>query len=139
MEFAQGKIVMALEGGYNLDSTAKSSLACVQVLLEDKPIQGSCEAMPFMSTWRVIQAVCMALYHPYSAYVTCRQRSYVSSGFRYARGCVLIGLHLQMNYHQILLIRKLLLQLCTFLFHLATFSSQSLNLISQHLLLYVHS
>ncbi|KAJ4872002.1 Histone deacetylase 5 [Raphanus sativus] len=57
MEFAQGKIVMALEGGYNLDSTAKSSLACVQVLLEDKPIQGSCEAMPFMSTWRVIQAV----------------------------------------------------------------------------------
>ncbi|KAL0856375.1 hypothetical protein Bca101_061528 [Brassica carinata] len=57
MEFAQGKIVLALEGGYNLDSIAKSSLACVQVLLEDKPIQGSCEAMPFMSTWRVIQAV----------------------------------------------------------------------------------
>ncbi|KAJ0248769.1 Histone deacetylase 5 [Hirschfeldia incana] len=58
MEFAQGKIVLALEGGYNLDSIAKSSLACVQVLLEDKPIQGgSSEAYPFESTWRVIQAV----------------------------------------------------------------------------------
>ncbi|CAF1716427.1 histone deacetylase 5 isoform X1 [Brassica napus] len=57
MEFAQGKIVMALEGGYNLDSIAKSSLACVQVLLEDNPIQGSSEEIPFMSTWRVIQAV----------------------------------------------------------------------------------
>ncbi|ESQ31827.1 hypothetical protein EUTSA_v10003787mg [Eutrema salsugineum] len=57
MEFAQGKIVMALEGGYNLDSIAKSSLACVQVLLEDKPIQDSSEAYPFESTWRVIQAV----------------------------------------------------------------------------------
>lgn len=57
MEFAQGKIVMALEGGYNLDSIAKSSLACVQVLLEDEPIQGSSEAYPFESTWRVIQAV----------------------------------------------------------------------------------
>ncbi|XP_023633606.1 histone deacetylase 5 isoform X1 [Capsella rubella] len=57
MEFAHGKIVMALEGGYNLDSIAKSSLACVQVLLEDKVIQGSSEAYPFESTWRVIQAV----------------------------------------------------------------------------------
>jgi histone deacetylase 6 len=57
MEFAQGKIVLALEGGYNLDSIAKSSLACVQVLLEDKQIQGPPEAYPFESTWRVIQAV----------------------------------------------------------------------------------
>ncbi|KAF8083756.1 hypothetical protein N665_0754s0012 [Sinapis alba] len=40
------KIVMALEGGYNLDSVAKSSLACVQVLLEDKPIQGSSKEYP---------------------------------------------------------------------------------------------
>lgn len=57
MEFAHGKIVMALEGGYNLDSIAKSSLACVQVLLGDKQIHGSSEAYPFESTWRVIQAV----------------------------------------------------------------------------------
>uniref|UniRef100_A0A1J3EAF5 histone deacetylase n=1 Tax=Noccaea caerulescens TaxID=107243 RepID=A0A1J3EAF5_NOCCA len=57
MVFAKGKIVMALEGGYNLDSIAKSSLACVQTLLEDKPIQGSSEAYPFESSWRVIQAV----------------------------------------------------------------------------------
>ncbi|KAG6635583.1 histone deacetylase 5 [Carya illinoinensis] len=57
MSFAQGKIVLALEGGYNLDSIANSALACVEVLLEDKPIAGSTEAYPFESTWRVIQAV----------------------------------------------------------------------------------
>ncbi|KAH0939717.1 hypothetical protein HID58_007178 [Brassica napus] len=59
MEFAQGKIVMALEGGYkyNLDSIAQSSLACIQVLLEDKPFQGSSEAYPFESTQHIIQAM----------------------------------------------------------------------------------
>lgn len=57
MEFAEGKIIMALEGGYNLISLANSVLACVEVLLEDKPIAGSSEAYPFESTWRVIQAV----------------------------------------------------------------------------------
>ncbi|XP_059641300.1 histone deacetylase 5-like [Cornus florida] len=57
MEFARGKIVMALEGGYNLDSLANSVLACVEVLLADKPISGSSEAYPFESTWRVIKAV----------------------------------------------------------------------------------
>ncbi|KAK9278920.1 hypothetical protein L1049_028501 [Liquidambar formosana] len=57
MEFAQGKIVMALEGGYNLDSLANSVFACMEVLLEDKPIIGSSEPYPFESTWRVIQAV----------------------------------------------------------------------------------
>ena len=64
MEFAQGKIVMALEGGYkyNLDSIAQSSLACIQVLLEDKPFQGSSEAYPFESTQHIIQAVWMLLY-----------------------------------------------------------------------------
>ncbi|CAI9111825.1 OLC1v1012148C1 [Oldenlandia corymbosa var. corymbosa] len=58
MEFAQGRIVMALEGGYNLTSLANSALACVKVLLNDKPIAGSLEVVdPFESTWRVIQAV----------------------------------------------------------------------------------
>lgn len=57
MEFAQGKIVMALEGGYNLDSIANSVLACVEVLVEEKPLSGSSEAYPFESTWRVIQTV----------------------------------------------------------------------------------
>ncbi|KAF9624201.1 hypothetical protein IFM89_008139 [Coptis chinensis] len=57
MEFAQGKIMMALEGGYNLDSIAESMLACVKALLEDKPIVGFSEVHPFESTWRVIQAV----------------------------------------------------------------------------------
>lgn len=57
MGFASGKIVMALEGGYNLDSLANSALACVQVLLQHKPVAGSSEAYPFESTWHVIQAV----------------------------------------------------------------------------------
>lgn len=57
MDFAHGKIVLALEGGYNLESITNSMLACVEVLLEDKPILGSSEAYPFESTWRVIQAV----------------------------------------------------------------------------------
>ncbi|XP_031253691.1 histone deacetylase 5 isoform X2 [Pistacia vera] len=57
MDFAQGKIVLALEGGYNLESISNSVLACMEVLLEHKPISGSSEAYPFESTWRVIQAV----------------------------------------------------------------------------------
>ncbi|XP_057950645.1 histone deacetylase 5-like [Malania oleifera] len=57
MDFANGKIIMALEGGYNLESLANSVLACVEVLLEDKPIIGTSETCPFESTWRVIQMV----------------------------------------------------------------------------------
>ncbi|KAF3438084.1 hypothetical protein FNV43_RR20840 [Rhamnella rubrinervis] len=57
MDFANGKIVLALEGGYNLDSIANSMLACVKVLLGDNPINGSTKTYPFESTWRVIQAV----------------------------------------------------------------------------------
>lgn len=57
MDFAQGKILLALEGGYNLQSVANSVHACVQVLLEEKPIVGSSEAYPFESTWRVIENV----------------------------------------------------------------------------------
>ncbi|MCL7038910.1 hypothetical protein MKW94_007481 [Papaver nudicaule] len=57
MEFAQGRVMMALEGGYNLDSLAKSVLACVKTLLKDKYVVASSGAYPFESTWRVIQAV----------------------------------------------------------------------------------
>ncbi|KAL2935418.1 Histone deacetylase 5 [Bienertia sinuspersici] len=57
MDFAQGKVLLALEGGYNLQSLANSAHACVQVLLEEKPITGSSEAYPFESTWRVIESV----------------------------------------------------------------------------------
>ncbi|KAI4365858.1 hypothetical protein MLD38_021806 [Melastoma candidum] len=57
MPFAGGKIVLALEGGYNLTSIANSALACMEVLLDGKAAEGSAEAYPFESTWRVIQAV----------------------------------------------------------------------------------
>ncbi|KAL6656912.1 hypothetical protein ACP70R_004692 [Stipagrostis hirtigluma subsp. patula] len=55
--FAQGRIVMALEGGYNLRSIANSVLACAKVLLGDKFTFDSVEMRPFESTWRVIQSV----------------------------------------------------------------------------------
>ncbi|KAJ0981970.1 hypothetical protein J5N97_010225 [Dioscorea zingiberensis] len=61
MDFAQGKIVMALEGGYNLTSLANSVFACVKTLLEEKTIKGSLRDHPFDSTWRVIQQVCQRL------------------------------------------------------------------------------
>ncbi|MCL7027034.1 hypothetical protein MKW94_001525 [Papaver nudicaule] len=59
MAFASGRIVMALEGGYHLKSLSKSVLACVEALLEDKPIIGSSksDASPLESTWRVIETV----------------------------------------------------------------------------------
>ncbi|EOA14995.1 hypothetical protein CARUB_v10028344mg, partial [Capsella rubella] len=67
MEFAQGKIVLALEGGYNLESMAMSSLACVQVLLEEKPIQCSSGTYPLESTRRVIQVENRELRYTFSA------------------------------------------------------------------------
>ncbi|KAJ8553717.1 hypothetical protein K7X08_024395 [Anisodus acutangulus] len=41
----------------NLESIANSVQACIEVLLQQKPIVGSSEAYPFESTWRVIEAV----------------------------------------------------------------------------------
>lgn len=68
LAFANGKVVMALEGGYNLKSTASSVLACVKVLLECKSIAGSLEGFPFQSTWHVIEAAsCFPNTFPFSA------------------------------------------------------------------------
>ncbi|KAK3406388.1 hypothetical protein EUGRSUZ_K02530 [Eucalyptus grandis] len=61
MDFARGKIVLALEGGYNLTSISNSALACMEVLLDDKIVAGSTKADPLESTWRVIQVVCQEL------------------------------------------------------------------------------
>ncbi|XP_040381717.1 histone deacetylase 5 isoform X1 [Oryza brachyantha] len=55
--FAQGRIVMALEGGYNLRSIANSVSACAKVLLGDKFRYDAPDMQPFESSWRVIQAV----------------------------------------------------------------------------------
>ncbi|XP_020599979.1 histone deacetylase 5 [Phalaenopsis equestris] len=57
MKFADGKIVLALEGGYNLNSLANSVFACAKTLLEGKPVAGNLEGRPFESTWRVINEV----------------------------------------------------------------------------------
>lgn len=53
---------MALEGGYNLESTANSVLACAKVLLGDKFTFEALEKQPFESTWRVIQAVMVCMH-----------------------------------------------------------------------------
>jgi histone deacetylase 6 len=37
MPLAEGKIVLVLEGGYSLESTSKSALACVRVLMGEPP------------------------------------------------------------------------------------------------------
>jgi histone deacetylase 6 len=52
--FAQGRIVMVLEGGYNLRSTANSVLACAKVLLGDKFTFNTLEKQPHESAWRVM-------------------------------------------------------------------------------------
>lgn len=69
MRFAGGKIVMALEGGYNLNSISNSVFACVKTLLEEKPIEkpldGFLEDRPFKSTWSVIQEVLFGLLVPF--------------------------------------------------------------------------
>jgi uncharacterized membrane protein len=55
--FAKGRVVMALEGGYNLKSIANSVCACAKVLLGDKFTFNAPKMQPFESTWRVIQMV----------------------------------------------------------------------------------
>ncbi|KAJ3697970.1 hypothetical protein LUZ61_001675 [Rhynchospora tenuis] len=55
--FAQGKLVLLLEGGYNLSSIANSVLACAHVLLGDECYSRKLDTKPFESTWRVIQLV----------------------------------------------------------------------------------
>ncbi|BAT76524.1 hypothetical protein LR48_Vigan01g273700 [Vigna angularis] len=57
MNFAKGRIVLILEGGYYLDSIAKSMHACLEVLLTGKSVAESSKDYPFESTWNVIQAV----------------------------------------------------------------------------------
>ncbi|XP_078430180.1 histone deacetylase 5-like isoform X2 [Wolffia australiana] len=54
MKFADGKIMMALEGGYNLKTLSKSVLACVNTLLGETSNFEKLDAKPFQSTWRVI-------------------------------------------------------------------------------------
>uniref|UniRef100_A0A8I6WQ53 histone deacetylase n=1 Tax=Hordeum vulgare subsp. vulgare TaxID=112509 RepID=A0A8I6WQ53_HORVV len=53
--FAKGRIVMALEGGYNLKSIANSVCVCAKVLLGDNFTYNSPRMQPFESTWKVIQ------------------------------------------------------------------------------------
>lgn len=46
LELAGGKLVLALEGGYNLESISKSYAACTSVLLGDPPLEAPPEDTP---------------------------------------------------------------------------------------------
>ncbi|EYU23514.1 hypothetical protein MIMGU_mgv1a023963mg [Erythranthe guttata] len=62
MDISSGKnIVLALEGGYDLVSLANSAQACVEVLLQDKPLTRSSVDLPLKSTALVIRTVRQAL------------------------------------------------------------------------------
>ncbi|EPS65120.1 hypothetical protein M569_09656, partial [Genlisea aurea] len=62
MKFAEGKIVLALEGGYNLNSISNSAQACVEVLLRGETLgEEPSKIRPLESTWRVINTVRKAL------------------------------------------------------------------------------
>jgi len=89
MNFAEGRIVLILEGGYNLDSIARSMHACLEVLLKDKPVIRSLEAYPFQSTWNVIQAVrtCYTDVRPFSLRdikITYFSLSFAEGGVRFS-------------------------------------------------------
>ncbi|KAL7115012.1 hypothetical protein ACP275_04G157300 [Erythranthe tilingii] len=62
MDISRGKnIVLALEGGYDPVSLANSAEACVEVLLQDKPLMRSSVDLPLKSTALVIRTVRQAL------------------------------------------------------------------------------
>ncbi|KAL8529508.1 hypothetical protein ACS0TY_006805 [Phlomoides rotata] len=61
MGFARGKIVMALEGGYNPTSLANATQACIEMLLDYKPPNRSLKDLPLKPTWPLIKTVRQAL------------------------------------------------------------------------------
>ena len=54
--FAGGRIVLALEGGYNLDAIAASAAACLRVLLGEAPVREDFGAPSPLSA-RILDAV----------------------------------------------------------------------------------
>lgn len=56
-KLAGGKVILALEGGYNVKYIPKCALACVHELLKDQKYHFSRTTRPCDSTWRVIRLV----------------------------------------------------------------------------------
>ncbi len=55
-ELAGGRLVLALEGGYNLEAIGRCAAACVRVLLDERPEAGP-RGNPTPSALRVLEAV----------------------------------------------------------------------------------
>jgi len=56
-ELAGGRLVLALEGGYNLSAIARSAEACLRVLLGEEPAARDPGAKPSLSATRVLETV----------------------------------------------------------------------------------
>lgn len=54
---AGGRLVLALEGGYNLDAIARSAEACLRVLLDEEPPEESAPQAPLAMATNVLDAV----------------------------------------------------------------------------------
>ena len=56
-KLADGKLVLALEGGYNLDAIARSAEACLRVLLDEDPVGRESGGEPSILAARVLDSV----------------------------------------------------------------------------------
>lgn len=57
MVLAKGRVVLALEGGYNLNSISNSYLACMQALLGDPSPETPCGRAPLPESLPLIEKV----------------------------------------------------------------------------------
>lgn len=60
MDISKGRVVLVLEGGYNLKSIAESYLSCLQILLGDPPFHKDSlfpKTKPLLSTWTLLHKV----------------------------------------------------------------------------------
>lgn len=61
-----GRIVLALEGGYNLEALSNGVASCMKVLLGDEDCATfDTSELPYSSTWKTILNVCSMLFSIY--------------------------------------------------------------------------
>lgn len=63
-QLAGGRLVLALEGGYNLSAIARSAEACLRVLLDEEPPAQGPGTQPSLSATQVLEAV-LSIHRPF--------------------------------------------------------------------------
>jgi histone deacetylase 6 len=63
---ADGRVVLALEGGYNLSAIARAAEACLRVLLDEEPIESAPAEEPSLEAARVLDTV-LSIQRPFWA------------------------------------------------------------------------